>query len=961
MKNLKKVLAFVVVFTMMFSFAVSANSFPDVSKDASYAEAVTVLSSLNVMIGDEKGNFNPDKILTRAEATALIMRVKGLAEAADGAKGATAFSDVAADHWASGSINLAYQSGVVKGMGDGTFAPESEVLYEQFVKMLVAALGYEPQVETLGGYPTGYLVVASQKNITKGATGSAGTPVARSVAARLLYNALDVNMMKQTKFVKGEEEYAEAEDKENYTLLNKCLGFDKIEGKIDSVNFAATTDEDAQTTVTFAKGFKFNKLSKDDSADYEATYNVGNTDAANYEKFYVVAYVGEDDATGKDTIYAISPKASKNNTLELDYEDLVSPLTKDGSSYKLKYDDNGTDKTVTLDDASFYYNGVEDAAKAISFLTVGDRPGHVTLVSSEGNTKTFDSAFVIEYGVSYVVKEIDSKYNRITDLANEMTVRFNKDDVTYNFIKNGENVTFADIAVGDVITLADSSDKKVETVYIGGGKVEGTVTEERPSNNDNYFTIDGNEYRVDKASGEEISVKDSGVFYYNIDNRIVYKDATAGKTGDYAFLYASDIDSALGGTSVEIQYLKADGTWEVSKFASNVTLKYGSKSSSYKISDAVKDDKVVVNDSAENVKFTDYFNADGSFKAPQLVEISKNSSGLVNEVAFASTSSADDKYFYVKSADGADYTASSQKIGKYYVKNDTPVFVVDEKATSNDKYVMITTAAKALKDNEDYAMVRAYDVDSNNYPTALVISKENVGTEANSHIFVVSAVSTGNNADNQKVARIKGYTEGQFVTFETSEDGVKIVDRDGKVVEIKGKDKDGKETITKLDNANYEAVAENINAGDTVLMSLDAAGAVDNIKVLMAANNAKDLKTIDAWTEESDAEANAFGFAYKTSSGSKIKLAYNDGKGTYVADDDFIRLSGKDSYIYKVTFRGSKDSIINVSSFSEIETNNVEKNATSNWVYVRGYDGATIGAVIYENTNDADLTVKEVK
>lgn len=946
MKNLKKVLAFVVVFTMMFSFAVSANSFPDVSKDASYAEAVTVLSSLNVMIGDEKGNFNPDKILTRAEATALIMRVKGLAEAADGAKGATAFSDVAADHWASGSINLAYQSGVVKGMGDGTFAPESEVLYEQFVKMLVAALGYEPQVETLGGYPTGYLVVASQKNITKGATGSAGTPVARSVAARLLYNALDVNMMKQTKFVKGEEEYAEAEDKENYTLLNKCLGFDKIEGKIDSVNFAATTDEDAQTTVTFAAGFKYNKLSKDDSADYEKTYNVGKTDAANYEKFYVVAYVGEDDATGKDTIYAISPKASKNNTLELDYEDLVS-LTKDGSSYKLKYDDNGTDKTVTLDDASFYYNGVEDATKAISFLTAGDRPGHVTLVSSEGNTKTFDSAFVIEYGVSYVVKEIDSKYNRITDLANDNTVRFNKDDVTYNFIKDGENVTFADIAVGDVITLADSSDKKVETVYIGGGKVEGTVTEERPSNNDNYFTIDGNEYRVDKTSGEEVSVKDSGVFYYNIDNRIVYKDATAGKVGDYAFLYTSDTDVTLGSKSIEVQYLKADGTWEVSKFASNVTLKYGSKNTSYKINDIVKGDRdVQVNDAAEKVKFSDYFDAKGALKAPQLVEISKNSSGLVNEVAFASTSSADDKYFYVKSADGADYTASSQKIGKYYVKNDTPVFVVDEKATSNDKYVMITTAAKALKDTQSYATVRAYDVDSNNYPSALVISKENIGAEADSHIFVVSAVSTGNNADNQKVARIKGYTEGQFVTFETSEDGVKIVDRADKEL---------------FASASYDTVASNINAGDTVLMSLDAAGAVDNIKVLMAADDAKDLKTFDAWTEDTDAEANAFGFAYKTSSGSKIKLAYNDGKGTYVAADDFIRLSGKDSYIYKVTFRGSKDPIIKVSAFSEIETNNVEENATSNWVYVRGYDGATIGAVIYENTNDADLTVKDVK
>ena len=376
-------------------------------------------------------------------------------------------------------------------------------------------------------------------------------------------------------------------------------------------------------------------------------------------------------------------------------------------------------------------------------------------------------------------------------------------------------------------------------------------------------------------------------------------------------------------------------------------MKYGSKNTSYKINDIVKGDRdVQVNDAAEKVKFSDYFDAKGALKAPQLVEISKNSSGLVNEVAFASTSSADDKYFYVKSADGADYTASSQKIGKFYVKNDTPVFVVDEKATSNDKYVMITTAAKALKDTQLYATVRAYDVDSNNYPSALVISKENIGAEADSHIFVVSAVSTGNNADNQKVARIKGYTEGQFVTFETSEDGVKIVDRADKEL---------------FASASYDTVASNINAGDTVLMSLDAAGAVDNIKVLMAADDAKDLKTFDAWTEDADEEANAFGFAYKTSSGSKIKLAYNDGKGTYVAAEDFIRLGGNSTYMYKVTFRGSKDPIINVSSFSEIETNNVEENATSNWVYVRGYDGSTVGAVIYENTNDADLTVKEVK
>ena len=64
MKNLEKVLAFVVVFAMMFTFAVSANTFPDVPETASYAEAVNILSSLGLMIGDENGNFHPDTILT---------------------------------------------------------------------------------------------------------------------------------------------------------------------------------------------------------------------------------------------------------------------------------------------------------------------------------------------------------------------------------------------------------------------------------------------------------------------------------------------------------------------------------------------------------------------------------------------------------------------------------------------------------------------------------------------------------------------------------------------------------------------------------------------------------------------------------------------------------------------------------------------------------------------------------
>ena len=77
MKNLKKVLAFVLAFTMVLGFAVSASVFPDVDENASYAEAVTILNGLDIMVGDENGNFKPEDTITRAEATAVIIRMTG--------------------------------------------------------------------------------------------------------------------------------------------------------------------------------------------------------------------------------------------------------------------------------------------------------------------------------------------------------------------------------------------------------------------------------------------------------------------------------------------------------------------------------------------------------------------------------------------------------------------------------------------------------------------------------------------------------------------------------------------------------------------------------------------------------------------------------------------------------------------------------------------------------------------
>ena len=137
MRNLTKVLALVLAFAMMISGAAFAASYTDVEASANYAEAVSVLSDLGLVKGYEDGTFGADNTLTRAEAATLVVRLMNLEDAAISAAGSdTGFTDVPADHWASGYIYIAAQKEVVAGMGDGTFAPRATVTRAQAAKVI---------------------------------------------------------------------------------------------------------------------------------------------------------------------------------------------------------------------------------------------------------------------------------------------------------------------------------------------------------------------------------------------------------------------------------------------------------------------------------------------------------------------------------------------------------------------------------------------------------------------------------------------------------------------------------------------------------------------------------------------------------------------------------------------------------------------------------------------------------
>jgi len=200
MKSLKRALVTLLVLTMvlgMVSVASAGSLFSDIA-GTSAEKAVTRMATLSLLKGYPDGSFKPGGNITRAEFAAVVVRALGLENVANYAKGATRFSDVGADHWASGYINVAVSQGIIKGYPDGTFKPEANVTYAESLTMLVRALGYEPIMT--GEWPTNALLKAAELGLTAGLSFNAGAPATRGDVAIMTNKALEVPLLVQTSY-----------------------------------------------------------------------------------------------------------------------------------------------------------------------------------------------------------------------------------------------------------------------------------------------------------------------------------------------------------------------------------------------------------------------------------------------------------------------------------------------------------------------------------------------------------------------------------------------------------------------------------------------------------------------------------------------------------------------------------------------------------------------------------------
>lgn len=196
MKTLKKTLCLVLALVMLLGMgAISASATLDYSDNdrITYAEAVDVMSGIGVLVGDE-GGFRPTDTVRRSEAAKIIayLLIGNAAQADRLSTTVDPFTDVPASHWAAGYIAYCVQAGIINGMGDGTFQPDSPVTGLQFAKMLLCAIGYNANSE----YVTDDWTIQVSKDalalklFEKNLAGANNTPATREECALYAFNAI---------------------------------------------------------------------------------------------------------------------------------------------------------------------------------------------------------------------------------------------------------------------------------------------------------------------------------------------------------------------------------------------------------------------------------------------------------------------------------------------------------------------------------------------------------------------------------------------------------------------------------------------------------------------------------------------------------------------------------------------------------------------------------------------------
>ena len=787
MRNLKRTLSLALAAVMLMGMMVvgagaASKDFTDAG-EIKNVEAVDVMVALGILEGGDKGDFQPNSILTREQAAKIICYMLLGEEAAEKlATSGAVFTDVAADRWSAPYIGYCVNLGILAGDGNGHFFPEGKLTGAAFAKMLLVALGYDPKIENYTGNSWTINVAADAIEAGISPKGLVLTnELSRQDAAQMAFQTLTANMVKYD---------------------NKGIDIDFGNGG-GSVNMGASNAEPVANDKS--DDYRVVSADRDEYQQFcEKYFSDLKLDADSVRDDFgapATKWVYDGDTVGT---YG-SKSATKTYVVDFDADELKD----------LKDDDYDFSKAVV------YVNGVKDAALTADILAGRDYVGTTIELYSGEKTKEI-TTIVLKQGYLAQVTDLDDEsisldiYNpwdkktatnvtfdddtkKSDDTFDKLSAKYEEDDYLIVYTK-GAVVDAAVLAIADVETVS--------------GKVATTKITAADGYN-GYFTIDGTKYTLASGYTEATEIKAGSEYDFYLDengyvigaetvkesaatiDEVYYVDKVWSEESTVAgakvnTYYAQLV--ALDGTISQIELESVDktagtGTYVGSYDGKLVTISDKKWTDNNKDTHKSGDDKFDLTVWAPNTEETWDLYDNVTFNA----KLEKTST-RISTSAKTFRLNADTKYVFVEGTTNKLDTSVYTGGVAYDTSKATKSFVITEDGSAVAKYIIITTT------DADQAQTFSDD--------AIFISS--ASSEKGDGFRVQTVYYADGKKDTMNVAEGQYPLTAGFYTYDTDEDGYYVLDDANKMTVTTGFVWDDEEGVIANATIGKDALFENL-------------------------------------------------------------------------------------------------------------------------------------------------------
>lgn len=456
MKNFKKIICLCIALSLLVTTA--------------FAYSTNTLSFLGIT-GEGISDVSPATREVLAYSLAGVLLPNTDCEPVD-----TAFSDVMADNKYSGYIKLVADRGIMNGSGDGLFNPEKTVGINEVSKTLVTLLGYDAVAQAKGGWPGGYLTVASALKLYRGVDTSKSELTYADLKTMML-NLLDCPMPEESIYTENGQVGVSISTKNGgLTYANKALDLYEYEAVIEDIDF-----ENYKATVVFGEQEEGSKYSE----GAQKTFDVSET-----LNIYELENIPLDIVIYDDSVIV---DAALKDGYEMKYGvvDSVNNETKD-ISYGAKYINAITllddEEDYEFDNCIFMENGKKTTGSLKlmgKYVKIVAKDEEIIALSTWSLT---DGGIVTKADPSYLYYKVGNDERRLMNIneAVEVHVIIDGEPRAYKELREGMIFSYYQNKTENILTIA-ATEKRMSDVLYGIDENQKIIT---IGSTDMYYTAD---------------------------------------------------------------------------------------------------------------------------------------------------------------------------------------------------------------------------------------------------------------------------------------------------------------------------------------------------------------------------------------------------------------------------------------------------------------------------------------